>query len=385
MSGERGISDGTVPTSTQPGFRVLGTDERHDYAEWLRAWRRCAEGDVFSHPAYLAECADAEAIPRAVTFTDAHGSQVLYAFLQRPIIEDACGNVIVEECYDLTTPLLYGGPLLAVVDGAQEATVMTEFWRAFRQWAGSEGIVSEFHRVNPVTGGLSGYPGIRREQAPHVVKRIEGRGEDELLLDSSKDFRRKLRRTREAGMELQVDETGEHHEVFRSLYYETMRRRQAEPRFFYDQHFFEMMHDAFDGQITYLFAIAGGRPVSAEMMLICGETGYAFLGATEEASLKTGANSFLSHSAFLYAQARGIKDYVLTGGVTNTEDDSLLRFKLSMAKSGRRDYCTAQQVIDEERYATLSACQPSATFFPAYRAPGLACAGHCSPVHEVLT
>lgn len=364
-------------------LRVLGVEDHHDYSSWLGAWRQCADGDVFSHPAYLAERAGTHTTPRAVAFTDGRGSQVLYAFLQRPITHDACGNAVPEGCYDLTTPLLYGGPLCSIAEGAEESSVMTAFWDRFRPWARSEGIISEFHRINPVTGGVASYPGTWREQAPHVVKRVGGKTYDELLLDASKDFRRKIRRTREAGLELRVDETGDDHDVFLHLYYETMRRRCADARFFYDHHFFTMMHETFEGQITYLFAIAGGRPVSAEMALFCGETGYAFLGATEASSLATGANSFLSHHAFLYAQSRGVKNYVLTGGVTNTEDDSLLRFKLSTAKTGRRDYFTAHQVIDDERYARLSACNPESTFFPAYRAEGTVCSGRCSGGHEV--
>ena len=360
------------------GLRAVGTETPQDYLAWLNAWHACADGDVFSHPAYLAERAGAEELARAVIFSHASGSQVLYAFLQRPITQDACGHAVTEEGYDLTTPLLYGGPLLSPAAGADESSVMTDFWQEFRLWARSQHIVSEFHRANPVTGGLPGYPGTRREQAPHVVKNLAGKTEDELLLDASKDFRRKLRRTREAGMELLVDETGEHHEIFVDLYYATMRRRGADARFFYGQHFFEMMQQTFAGQLSYLFAVYAGRSVSAEMVLCCGDTGYAFLGATEESSLSTGANSFLSHSAFLYAQSRGVRNYVLTGGVTNTEEDSLLRFKFSMAKAGRQSYFTAQQVIDQQRYTQLSACHPNSAFFPSYRAPEVACTGDCS-------
>ena len=365
------------------GLRGLDTEEPADYLAWLDAWHRCAEGDVFSHPAYLTEHAGPQVRPRAVIYSHTSGSQVLYAFLQRPITQDACGHAVTEECYDLTTPLLYGGPLLSMAEGADESAVMTDFWTEFRSWARSENIVSEFHRANPATAGLSGYPGTRREQAPHIVKSLAGKTEEELLLDASKDFRRKIRRTREAGMELKVDETGEHHKIFADLYYATMRRRGADARFFYDQHFFDMMHQTFAGQITYLFAIVDGRAVSAEMVLCCGDTGYAFLGATEEASLPTGANSFLSHSAFLYAQSRGVTNYVLTGGVTNTEQDSLLRFKLSMAKAGRRSYFTAQQVIDQQRYSQLSGCHRDTSFFPSYRAPQASCTGHCSAHRKV--
>ncbi len=366
-------------------LRNLCAESPQDYLAWLSAWERCAKGDVFSHPAYVLEHAGAEALPRAVSFSHSSGSQVLYAFLQRPIVHDACGNAVAEECYDIITPLLYGGPILSLTEEADELTVMTEFWKHFRSWANNADIISEFHRANPVTGGLGGYPGTRREQAPHIVKSLEGKTEDDLLLDASKGFRRVIRRAREAGMKLLVDETGEHYKVFVDLYYATMRRRGADARFYYDHHFFEMMHQTFAGKIAYLFAIVNDRPVSAEMVVFCGDTGYALLGATEESSLRIGANSFVTHSAFVYAQSRGVKEYILAGGVNNTEDDSLLRFKLSQAKAGRRSYFTAQQVFDTDRYAQLSACHPDAAFFPAYRARDAVCNGSCSTALEVLS
>lgn len=372
-----------VLSPSRTGLRAVDSETPQDYLAWLGPWHECSAGDIFSHPAYLTEHAGTQERPRAVIYSHVSGAQVLYAFLQRRITHDACGQPVREECYDLTTPLLYGGPLLSMAAGAEASAVMTDFWTEFRSWARSENIISEFHRENPVTGGLPGYPGIRREQAPHIVKELAGKTEEELLLDASKDFRRKIRRTREAGMELLVDETAEHHDIFVELYYATMRRRDADARFFYGQHFFDMLQQTFEGQVSYLFALVDGRPVSAELALCCGETGYAFLGATTESGLRIGANSFLSHSAFLYAQSRGVKNYVLTGGVTNTEEDSLLRFKLSMAKSGRRSYFTAQQVIDQQRYSQLSGCHRDTAFFPSYRAPQASCTGRCSTPRKV--
>lgn len=361
-----------------PVFEVLGLERPRDHRRWLSAWLRCAAGDPFSHPGYLLNRAGDEAFPRAAVFADGRGSHVLYAFLQRPVTRDACGNRVTGEYYDVVAPLLYGGPLLRLADGADEAAVMEEFWRCFRDWAGRESVISEFHRANPVTGWSASYPGRRREQAPHVVKSIGGRTEQELLLDASKGFRRTVRKAEEAGMTIEVDRSGERQGVFAELYYQTMQRNHADARFYYDQQFFDMMHSCFPGRVAYLFAISQGEAVSGEMLLFCGETAYSLLGGTAQAGLKSGANSFLSHRAFLYAQARGVHDYVLTGGVTNTEEDPLLRYKVSMARAGRRDYFTAEQVIDDAAYARLSTCVTETGFFPAYRSSGHTCTGGCT-------
>ncbi|MBE8146963.1 hypothetical protein IOD13_15110 [Brevibacterium casei] len=38
-------------------FHIVGTDPTHGYETWLDAWHRCAAGDAFSHPDYLATLA----------------------------------------------------------------------------------------------------------------------------------------------------------------------------------------------------------------------------------------------------------------------------------------------------------------------------------------
>lgn len=358
------------------GFRIVGTDSRAGRAAWMRAWARCARGDVFSHPAYLLDRSESESTPLAAIFDDA-GSQVLFAFQLRRITHNACGEPVDFVCYDIATPLLYGGPLLDAGPGADRETVLARFWQRLRRWALAEGVVTEIHRINPVAAATEGYPGALTEQAPHIVKNLDGRSDAELFADSSKGFRRNVRRAEAAGLEIIIDDTGLRLDDFLRLHRETMERNRAGSGFYCEREFFEMLHDSFPGQVSYLYALDDDRPVSVEMIVFCGRIAYALLGASDFRGLATGANSLLSLWAFGYARDRGASDYVLTGGVTNTEDDSLLRYKLSMAKSGRRSYRTAGQVIDEARYAQLSQGHLDERFFPAYRAPESDCTATC--------
>lgn len=358
------------------GLRIVGTDSPAGRAAWMRAWSRCAHGDVFSHPAYLLDRSKSESTPLAAIFDDA-GSQVLFAFQLRQITHNACGEPVDFVCYDIATPLLYGGPLLAPAPGADRENVLARFWQRLRRWALAEGVVTEIHRINPVAEATEGYPGTLTEQAPHIVKDLDGHSDAELFADSSKRFRRNVRRAETAGLEIVVDDTGLHLDAFLRLHRETLERNRAASEFYCEREFFEMLHDSFPGQISYLYALDEGRPVSVEMIVFCGRIAYSLLGASDPRGLATGANSLLSLRAFGYARDRGAVDYVLTGGVTNTEEDSLLQYKLSMAKSGRRSYRTAGQVIDEARYAQLSQGHLGESFFPAYRAPESECTSTC--------
>ena len=354
-------------------FHIVGTDPTHGYETWLDAWHRCAAGDAFSHPDYLATLAAEGETPLAAVFDDRSGSHVLYAFLLREVTHDACGRPVTSECYDVAAPLLYGGPLLSLGHRADTAEVSDRFWRRFRHWALDKGVVTEFHRENPLADSSLGYPGDHIEQAPHAVKRLEGRTIDELLADASKSYRRTLRKAESSGIQVVVDESGERLEDFLRLHRETLDRNGADERFYLDRDYFAMLHREFAGSFAYIYALEDGRATSVEFILFCNDIAYALLGASDAQGLRSGANSYLVMQAFLYAQSRGVADYVLTGGVTNTEDDSLLRYKLSMAKSGRRRYRTAQQVIDPARYSELSCPHTTDSFFPVYRSAQHSC------------
>lgn len=354
--------------ATGPHLRIHDAHNREAWEAWLSAWRRCAQEDVFSHPSYLIDRAAPEERPLAAEFDDGCGSRVLFAFLLRPITSDARGRPVPDGSCDITTPLLYAGPLSSLASEASEETLLAAFWDHFRQWARDNRIVSEFHRSNPVADRSQAYPGQHIEQAGHVVKALEGKTEAELFADTSKSFRRTVRKAEAAGVEIVIDEIGARIDDFLELYYATMDRNHAAAGFYFPREFFEMLNSSFAGRVTYLYALEAGRPVSVELLLQCSDIGYSLLGATAEASLRSGVNSLLSFRSFLYAQSRGIKHYVLTGGVTNSADDSLLRYKLSMAKSGLRSYFTASQVFDEDTYARLSSGHDGeCRFFPAYR------------------
>ena len=372
------IAEDVAEDIAEAEFRIVGVDSETGYGDWMSAWRRCANGDVFSHPDYLLNQTAKGESPLAAVFEDQTGSLVLYAFLLRAITHDVCGRPVTDAVYDITAPLLYGGPLTALAENVDGSEVLARFWRRLRRWALGERVVTEFHRENPIAEVSGGYPGERIEQAPHIVKRLSGQSPAELMADTSKSFRRNIRRAEAAGLTLSLDEQGTRLEDFLRLHRATMDRNDAHERFYLEREYFHMLHRSFPGSYAYLYAMDRGRPISVELVIFCQDIAYSLLGASDVHGLRTGANSLLSMRAFGYAQTRGISDYVLTGGVTNTEEDSLLRYKRSMAKSGRRSYRTAQQVIDPKRYAHLTRGHQETDFFPAYRAADPVCTQACA-------
>lgn len=355
-----------------PEFVVWQSDIVADRVAWEQAWSLIAASDPFSHPAYLEQVAADGEVPCCAYFLSDCGRQFLYAFIKRPIERDAQGRRAPAGTWDIRTALLYGGPL-AFGDAPVPTVTVDTFWKRLREWAVAEGVVSEFVRMNPVARVRLDYPGTVREQAPHVVRKLNGLTREELVADMRKGVRRGAKKARAAGFTIRVDETGECLDDFMSVYGETMERTGAAERFKYPRGLFEAIHAAFPGRFAYIYVVRGREPVSVEMALMSDTIGYAFLGGTRAWALEKGAGVLVGLEAILYAHSRGLDDYVLTGGVTNTADDSLLRFKQRFAPNGSERYLTGEQIFDEDLYWRLACRGPAEVdpggFFPAYRAP----------------
>lgn len=357
-------------------LQVWDARDAADRDAWIMAWERVAGGDPFSHPDYLAAFAADGEVPMCASLDGPDDEEVLHAFLRRPIREDACGNPVEPGLWDAYTALLYGGPLA----GRSSEALQAAFRRRFRAWAQDTGLVSEFLRMSPVPSRRLPYPGTVREQAPHIVCDLRADSVDDLWAGMRSNVRRGAARARAAGLTVAIDETGQRLEDFLRIYDETMDRVGSADRFRFPASTFTRMHDALPGGFAYVYVEHEGRAVAVELVLASAETGYFFLGGTETAALPLYASVLVHCEAIAYAWSRGLKDYVLTGGVTNTSDDSLLRFKRGFAPRGDSLYLTGEQVFDEDAYARLLCCtvhsesdstahSAPTTYFPAYRAP----------------
>ncbi len=174
--------------------------------------------------------------------------------------------------------------------------VSDRFWRRFRHWALDKGVVTEFHRENPLADSSLGYPGDHIEQAPHAVKRLEGRTIDELLADASKSYRRTLRKAESSGIQVVVDESGERLEDFLRPHRETLDRNGADERFYLDRDYFAMLHREFAGDFAYVYALEDGRATSVEFILFCNDIAYALLGASDAQGLRSGSEQLPRHA-----------------------------------------------------------------------------------------
>ncbi|MDN5585853.1 MAG: GNAT family N-acetyltransferase [Brevibacterium sp.] len=358
-------------TPQPPLFRILDAAITSQRQEWERVWERIGKGEIFSHPAYLCALADNDGKVLAAYGRGPGGGEVLYAFIRRPITTDAVGRPVEVGLSDLITGLVYGGPIgdIAAADDLEW------FWRKFAVWARENGVVSEFIRFSPVVEDRLGpYPGTVRRQAPHVVRDLGGLGPEDLVAAMVSNSRRRYRRAIEAEYRTHIDDTGEMLDDFLDIYEENMDRVEAAPAFYFPREFFEEINRTFPGRFAYVFVLDGDEPVSATLMLYGDRTAYYYLSGCRTSALHSGAHVFAHIACMRSSLARGARHHVLTGGVTNTENDNLLRFKRHLVPDGLRDYLTGERIFLPEVYSRLlagGASAPESQYFPRYRDPAL--------------
>lgn len=344
-----------------------------DRTEWTEVFQRSTSREVFAHPGYVSLFAGSDTAFCAV-YRSAE-RELMYPGLLRDLYALSLGTAEAGVEFDIVAPPYgYGGPFAVTGDIVPSAG---EFFEAFREWARSVGVVSEYTAFSPKqAAGV--YPGETHVKAPCVVRSLV-ESLDEIWMDYRSSLRRGVKAGQRNGVEVTVDLDGSRSSEFLGIYEHTMDRRGAASSYILDQHFLDALSHAIPGHFAFFFAEVAGRPVSTELVLLSGDSSFFFRGGTIESELPTRANLVLKHEIVSWSKSRGLGYYILGSG--NSPDDSLTRFKRLFAPKSDHVLRVGNWVIDPPRYGRLvqarhalearrgGAWQPRAGFFPAYRAP----------------
>lgn len=259
----------------------------------------------------------------------------LYPFLFRPILQ---GNG-----FDIETAYGYGGPLANTND--DEFLVAAH--AAFSYWAREHNVVAEFVRLHPILQNWHWLdPKINQEYAFETAS---------LLLSNSISFNSKtrymLRRAKREGIQIRIGSTKDDWRQFVDLYLRTMTRLGADPFYYFNPRYFSGLYELINaGGGWLLFAEHGGDCVSAAVFLRGANLHY-HLSASIDKHIP-GAANLLIDTAAQTGKGLGFKRLHLGGGRTSNPDDSLLKFKKSMATDSHAFY-VGKRVHNQKTYREL--------------------------------
>ena len=355
-------------------LRILSLDE--SAAEWDAALERLPSRlrDVYFTSAYhllWQRHGDGEAC--GAVFEHSAGL-VLYPFLRRRLEDVPWLGERFAGLVDIASAYGYGGPLVHPAGDAADE-LRTAFRKAFADWRGDAGVVSEFVRFHPLLHTEEGFGTLLgAKPANETVVCKVGIDPEMQLRAMTAATRRNVRKAQGAGLTFAVETSDAAYADFGHLYRETMERRRAAAFYLFDDRHFSDFR-ALLGDAQALLAVRHeGRMVAGALFMRSADFAHYHLGGSDADALELRPNNLLFFEAMNWAGAAGLTELHLGGGYRAGGQDELLRFKSGFS-AGRSRLFLGRAIHreadnrDAEQARRAAGPLGDAGFFPTYRAP----------------
>ena len=239
---------------------------------------------------------------------------------------------VTEPFHDIANAYGYGGPLCSDPAAARAADLLAGLDARLREWCSERRIAAEFCSLHPLIDNrplVSGWQDVAPRPQKRVVYLDLTRGEAALWRDVNRGHRSSINRARHGGVRVErVAPDAAALAEFGRLYALTMRRHQAAERWRLPAGYFDhCVRLLGPGRAALFFARSGGAVASAYFLLHDSGIAYYQFGGSDDAYFALRPNNLLLYETALWAQRAADRVYYLGGGVTDGEDDSLLRYK----------------------------------------------------------
>lgn len=264
----------------------------------------------------------------------------VYPYIKHSIVNTHFQNVI----YDIESVYGYSGP----VANTDDIEFLSRFDEIFCSFCKDNNIVAEFIRYNPL---------IKNENVFSSCVPIHNRLTIEIDLSPEIDDiwmnqistrnRNVIRRCYKNGL---LVELSDDYDSFRSIYYETMNKVNAESFYYFNDSYFNSISESDDYK---LFVVKKDDVIIAAAIFM--GYGYNFhyhLAGSRKEYLNLFPNNILIWEAIKFAKNKGFKRLHLGGGLTDSEEDNLFRFKAKFSNN-RLDFFIGKRVHDNDKYDFL--------------------------------
>ncbi len=355
-----------APGRAPARFSVLDAATPAGRAAWLDLWRRWPGREVSAHPEYARLFARPCDRIFCVAGED-EGGGILFPLLLRPLAAEPWASP-GERRWDAISPYGYGGPYAWGVPDA------AAFWRRHAEWCADLQVVTSFVRLSLFPEQLAPLPGGVEDRAPNIAIPLAG-DEEALWRGYDTRVRRWIRVAERSGLRVEEDAEGRRLDGFVAVYEHTMNRHAAGDWYYFPRPFFEAIRDRLPGQYVFFHALDGDRVVSSDLVLRSADHAYYFLGGTLTEAFDAGPNYLVKHHVARWAQAAGLRRYVLGGGYQ--PGDGVYRYKRGWTKAGEvtfrvacwtHDGAAARELTARRAAHAAGTWAPNAGFFPPYRA-----------------
>ena len=202
------------------------------------------------------------------------------------------------------------------------------------------------------------------------IVEIDLNSEEQIWSDISSKCRNIIRKAIKNNVMVIEDENLKKINDFQNLYYDTMKKNNADEYYFFKEEFFEQLKFLKEKEITHFYALHEDKIISSILVLMGDEYLHYYLSANSQEGYSLNANSLLLYEIAKYGLKRGYKYFHLGGGYGG-DDSPLFKFKSSFHKNHTLSFYIGKKIFNQKIYDEL--CQKagidnrSLNYFPLYR------------------
>jgi len=262
---------------------------------------------------------------------------------------DICVNNEKMPYYDVCSPYGYSGPSFSP-DMPKE--YLSRFWKAVDTWYKEHNVVSEFVRFS-LNGNHTNYTGT----LVHTLNNVMGiiREDNEQWENLKPKGRNNYRRALQEQLACRIyykDIPEEIVKTFYEIYISTMKRNNADERYFYELEYFKTVITQNPKICAIAVIYKDEIPISSEFILLSNNTVYSFLGGTDANYFNSRPNDFLKLEVLKWGRKQGKQYYSLGGG--REDNDGLYKYKKSFfPKDPDVVYYTGRKIVNKKVYKEL--------------------------------
>ncbi|WP_350019930.1 peptidoglycan bridge formation glycyltransferase FemA/FemB family protein [Priestia flexa] len=273
--------------------------------------------------------------------------------------------------YDIVTPYGYGGPVITKFVEGKKSELLIEYTKAFSHYCKENNIVSEFIRFHPIIKNAKDFTSVYDVEC---IRKTLGTNlkdfEDPFQLEFSKSCRKNVRKALNKGVSFNIVEKPSNIKEFKEIYYSTMDRNNATDYYYFDDEYFDKVLDLFTDNVILVSAIYDGKTIAQGFYFIFNKTIHIHLSGTLSEYLYLSPAYVLRYAVTLWGKEKGYELIHHGGGRTNSEEDSLYKFKKSFSKNTNFNFCIGKKVWNKEVFGKLCknvGVDENSEVFPAYR------------------
>ncbi|MCA1012694.1 lipid II:glycine glycyltransferase FemX [Halobacillus halophilus] len=320
---------------------------------WEPYLKKIENLDVYYDPHYVKLLAPKDQGYGEAVYYENEKGRIFYPYIKRSF----------DEFWDIVTPYGYGGPFLQ-----GDPSTLIDFYHLFTPFCADQGIVTEKIKCHPLytnSAALSKIMDIELVQETTAVD-LNLPYED-IKQGYSSSNKRNINKARRNGVEIIEDSTLSYLPDFQEMYYETMKRNDADQSFFFtDDYFQNQMKDRLLYKPRLLIAKHNNNVIAGALVLLGKKAAHYHLGASLTEHLSLRANNLLFDEMIQYCQKEQAEILHLGGGTS--KDDGLFRFKSSFTNNNHYNFFIGKHIINPKVYNDLlTSTSSQSPFFPPYR------------------